>query len=142
PRPRGRRDGAPPGARHAPLGRRRAGRRAVRLPGSRGRLAAHRLRGRDRGRARAPARRAGGVRAERLADAHPVARARRLRRRAERHRGDAGAARADGRTRTLADLHGARVGTLEGSLAADLVRADPGVEIVLYEGVEEPYLDL
>ena len=50
--------------------------------------------------------------------------------------------RADGRTRTLADLHGARVGTLEGSLAADLVRADPGVEIVLYEGVEEPYLDL
>jgi polar amino acid transport system substrate-binding protein len=50
--------------------------------------------------------------------------------------------RADGRVRALADLRGARVGTLEGSLAADLVRAEPGVEIVLYEGVEEPYLDL
>jgi polar amino acid transport system substrate-binding protein len=44
--------------------------------------------------------------------------------------------------RSLADLHGARVGTLEGSLALDLVRAAPGVDAVLYEGVEEPYLDL
>ena len=42
----------------------------------------------------------------------------------------------------LGDLRGARVGTLEGSLALDLVRAAPGVELVLYEGVEEPYLDL
>jgi polar amino acid transport system substrate-binding protein len=42
----------------------------------------------------------------------------------------------------LADLHGARVGTLEGSLALDLLRADPAVETVLYEGVEEPYTDL
>jgi polar amino acid transport system substrate-binding protein len=43
---------------------------------------------------------------------------------------------------SLADLGGARVGTLEGSLALDLLRAAPGVEAVLYEGVEEPYLDL
>ena len=42
----------------------------------------------------------------------------------------------------LADLRGQRVGTLEGSLALDLLRAAPGVEVVLYEGVEEPYLDL
>ncbi len=42
----------------------------------------------------------------------------------------------------LADLRGARVGTLEGSLALDLLRAAPGIEVVLYEGVEEPYLDL
>jgi len=42
----------------------------------------------------------------------------------------------------LADLRGRRVGTLEGSLALDLLRAAPGVEPVLYEGVEEPYLDL
>src|SRR5439155_887787 len=31
---------------------------------------------------------------------------------------------------------------LAGSLALDLLRAAPGVEVVLYEGVEEPYLDL
>jgi len=34
------------------------------------------------------------------------------------------------------------VGTLEGSLALDLLRAAPGIDIVLYEGVEEPYMDL
>src|SRR5438067_9462596 len=50
--------------------------------------------------------------------------------------------RADGATRNLTDLRGRRVGTLEGSLALDLLRAAPGVEAVLYEGVEEPYLDL
>jgi polar amino acid transport system substrate-binding protein len=43
---------------------------------------------------------------------------------------------------SLADLAGARVGTLEGSLAWDLLRAEPGIDVVLYEGVEEPYLDL
>jgi polar amino acid transport system substrate-binding protein len=42
----------------------------------------------------------------------------------------------------LGDLHGQRVGTLGASLAADLVTAEPGVEMVLYEGVEEPYSDL
>ena len=42
----------------------------------------------------------------------------------------------------LTDLHGRRVGTLEGSLALDLLRAEPGIDVVLYEGVEEPYLDL
>ena len=44
--------------------------------------------------------------------------------------------------RDLDDLRGRRVGTLEGSLAHDLVRRARGVELVLYEGVEEPYLDL
>src|SRR5207247_815431 len=77
----------------APLGRRHAGRRALRLPGPARRAPADRLRGRDRRRARTPPRRARRVRAERLADADPVARARRLRRGAKRHRGDAGAAR-------------------------------------------------
>jgi len=43
---------------------------------------------------------------------------------------------------SLADLRGARVGTLQGSLAADLLAAAPGVHTVLYEGVQEPYLDL
>jgi polar amino acid transport system substrate-binding protein len=42
----------------------------------------------------------------------------------------------------LADLRGARVGSLDGSLAMDLLRAAPGVQAVVYEGVEEPYLDL
>jgi polar amino acid transport system substrate-binding protein len=50
-------------------------------------------------------------------------------------RGDAG-------VHGLGDLRGARVGTLGGSLAYDLVTAAPGLEVVLYEGVEEPYLDL
>jgi polar amino acid transport system substrate-binding protein len=44
--------------------------------------------------------------------------------------------------RSLADLAGQRVGTLNGSLALDIVRRTNGVEPVLYEGVEEPYLDL
>src|SRR5438876_1051498 len=50
--------------------------------------------------------------------------------------------RDEGPVHGLGDLRGARVGTLEGSLALDLLRAAPGVEVVLYEGVEEPYLDL
>jgi polar amino acid transport system permease protein/polar amino acid transport system substrate-binding protein len=41
----------------------------------------------------------------------------------------------------LGDLRGQRVGTLDGSLALELLRRAP-VEPVLYEGVEEPYLDL
>ncbi len=43
---------------------------------------------------------------------------------------------------TLADLHGQRVGTLGASLAFELLRATPGVEVVVYEGVQEPYIDL
>src|SRR5262245_24427195 len=43
---------------------------------------------------------------------------------------------------TLTDLRGERVGTLDGSLALDLLADVPGVEIVRYEGVEEPYADL
>jgi polar amino acid transport system substrate-binding protein len=50
--------------------------------------------------------------------------------------------RDDSRVAGLADLRGRRVGTLDGSLAVDLLRAAPGVEMVLYEGVEEPYMDL
>ena len=43
---------------------------------------------------------------------------------------------------TLTDLRRRRVGTLDASLGFELLRATPGVEIVLYEGVEEPYIDL
>ncbi len=43
--------------------------------------------------------------------------------------------------RSLADLKGRRVGTLNQTYAHDLLR-DAGVEVVLYEGNEEPYLDL
>jgi polar amino acid transport system substrate-binding protein len=50
-------------------------------------------------------------------------------------RGERGAA-------TLADLRGRRVGTLEASLAFDLLSAVGGLDVVRYEGVEEPYLDL
>lgn len=42
----------------------------------------------------------------------------------------------------LADLRGQRVGTLNGSLAFDLLKATPEIDAVLYEGVEEPYIDL
>src|SRR5262249_9539847 len=42
----------------------------------------------------------------------------------------------------LADLRGRRVGTLDASLALDILRAAPGIEVVGYEGVEEPYSDL
>jgi polar amino acid transport system substrate-binding protein len=42
----------------------------------------------------------------------------------------------------LEDLRGRRVGTLEASLAFDLLSAVRGLEVVRYEGVEEPYLDL
>src|SRR5947199_7772153 len=42
--------------------------------------------------------------------------------------------RDEGPVHGLGDLRGARVGTLEGSLALDLLRAAPGGEVVLYEG--------
>ena len=44
--------------------------------------------------------------------------------------------------KSLGDLNGKRTGTLNGSYAFDLLRATSGVEVVLYEGVEEPYIDL
>ena len=50
-------------------------------------------------------------------------------------RGDRGA-------ETLGDLHGRRVGTLEASLAFELLSGVEGLDVVRYEGVEEPYLDL
>jgi len=43
--------------------------------------------------------------------------------------------------RSLDDLAGKRVGTLNQTYAYELLRARP-IELVLYEGVEEPYLDL
>ena len=49
--------------------------------------------------------------------------------------------RRDDPVHALADLRGQRVGTLSGSLAFDILDA-AGVDVVLYEGVEEPYLDL
>ncbi|HYJ07788.1 MAG TPA: ABC transporter substrate-binding protein, partial [Polyangiaceae bacterium] len=42
---------------------------------------------------------------------------------------------------SLAELAGKRVGTLNQTVAHDLVKAAP-VEIVLYEGQQEPYMDL
>ena len=44
--------------------------------------------------------------------------------------------------RSLDQLAGHRVGTLSSSLAHQLLRARPGIEIVLYGGQEEPYRDL
>jgi len=49
--------------------------------------------------------------------------------------------RRDDAIRDLAELRGQRVGTLSGSLGFDIVSA-AGAEVALYEGVEEPYLDL
>jgi polar amino acid transport system substrate-binding protein len=42
----------------------------------------------------------------------------------------------------LADLRGHRVGTLGGSLSHEFVAAVPGVDVVPYEGTQEPYVDL
>jgi polar amino acid transport system substrate-binding protein len=50
--------------------------------------------------------------------------------------------RDEGTVRGLADLRGRRVGTLGGSLSHDFVAAVPGLDVVLYEGTQEPYLDL
>jgi polar amino acid transport system substrate-binding protein len=47
-----------------------------------------------------------------------------------------------GGVRGLDDLRGRRVGTLGASLAFDLLQAAKAIDVVLYEGVEEPYLDL
>jgi polar amino acid transport system substrate-binding protein len=49
--------------------------------------------------------------------------------------------RREAKRRSLEALRGARVGTLSGSLAHQLLRG-AGVELVLYEGQEEPYRDL
>ncbi len=43
---------------------------------------------------------------------------------------------------SLAALTGQRVGTLASSLAHEMLRATPGVHVVLYDGVEEPFIDL
>ncbi len=43
--------------------------------------------------------------------------------------------------KTLADLKGKRVGTLNQTVAHDMLRAQP-LEAVVYEGNEEPYIDL
>jgi len=51
------------------------------------------------------------------------------------------AVRTGSRYQRLEDLAGKRVGTLNQTYAYELLRARP-VELVLYEGVEEPYLDL
>jgi polar amino acid transport system substrate-binding protein len=51
------------------------------------------------------------------------------------------AVRAGAPYKTLADLKGKRVGTLNQTYAHDLLRAEP-LEPVLYEGNEEPYIDL
>jgi polar amino acid transport system substrate-binding protein len=44
--------------------------------------------------------------------------------------------------RSLFDLAGKRVGTLNQTFAHDILRMLPSIEPVLYEGNEEPYLDL
>lgn len=44
--------------------------------------------------------------------------------------------------KTLADLRGKKVGTLNQTVAHDILRATPGIDIALYEGNVEPYLDL
>jgi polar amino acid transport system substrate-binding protein len=52
------------------------------------------------------------------------------------------AVRKGSQLRSLAALRGHRVGTLASSLAHQILRAQPGIEVVLYEGVDEPFLDL
>jgi polar amino acid transport system substrate-binding protein len=49
--------------------------------------------------------------------------------------------RGDSKYASLADLKGRRVGTLNQTVAHDLLKASP-VEVVLYEGQQEPYMDL
>jgi len=55
--------------------------------------------------------------------------------------GETLAVRADSSARSLADLGGKRVGTLNQTVAHDLLLARP-LEAVLYEGQQEPYFDL
>jgi polar amino acid transport system substrate-binding protein len=49
--------------------------------------------------------------------------------------------RAGSKFTKLADLAGKRVGTLNQTVASDILKASP-VEVVLYEGQQEPYMDL
>jgi polar amino acid transport system substrate-binding protein len=49
--------------------------------------------------------------------------------------------RAGSKLTTLADLKGKRVGTLNQTVANDILKASP-LEVVLYEGQQEPYMDL
>jgi len=55
--------------------------------------------------------------------------------------GETLAVRRGARERTLGDLRGARIGTLNQSFAYDLLR-ERGYQPVIYEGVSEPYTDL
>lgn len=50
--------------------------------------------------------------------------------------------RADSDARSLFDLAGKRVGTLNQTFAHDIIKMIPALREVLYEGNEEPYLDL
>jgi polar amino acid transport system substrate-binding protein len=52
------------------------------------------------------------------------------------------AVRTDSPVRSIFELSGRRVGTLNQTFAHDLLRMLPSIEIKLYEGNEEPYLDL
>jgi polar amino acid transport system substrate-binding protein len=52
------------------------------------------------------------------------------------------AVRKGSQLRSLAALRGHRVGTLASSLAHQILRSQPGIEVVLYEGVDEPFRDL
>jgi polar amino acid transport system substrate-binding protein len=49
--------------------------------------------------------------------------------------------RADSKYGSLKDLQGKRVGTLNQTVASDILKASP-LEVVLYEGQQEPYMDL
>ena len=49
--------------------------------------------------------------------------------------------RAGAKYRSLSDLKGKRVGTLNQTVANDILKASP-LEVVLYEGQQEPYMDL
>ncbi|HVN83618.1 MAG TPA: ABC transporter substrate-binding protein/permease [Candidatus Binatia bacterium] len=50
--------------------------------------------------------------------------------------------RGDEAVHGLSEMQGRRVGTLANSFAYELLKATPAVDLVLYEGVEEPYIDL
>ena len=52
------------------------------------------------------------------------------------------AVRKGSQLRSLAALRGHRVGTLASSLAHQILRSQPGIAVVLYEGVDEPFRDL
>jgi polar amino acid transport system substrate-binding protein len=52
------------------------------------------------------------------------------------------AVRADSKIRSLFELNGKRVGTLNQTFAYDILRMMPSIEMVVYEGNQEPYDDL